>query len=57
MDKLAKALLALNWSDMDDFAIHLQDTIVANEAVTTDEIDPRFISQTLIDWAHENRKT
>ena len=55
MDELAKALLDLDWSDMDDFAEYLNATIANNPEA--DEIEPRAIAQVLIDWAHDNRST
>lgn len=57
MEELAEALLGLDWSDMDDFAQHLDSTIVHNDSVSRDDIEPRFIAQVLLDWANDNRKT
>jgi hypothetical protein len=50
MEKLAKAILALDWSDMDDFA---QEIV---SAATDDNGEPneeRYISQALIQWARD----
>lgn len=57
MDALAEALLELNWSDMDEFAQHINLTLLNNDEMPSDEIGPREISENLIDWAHENRAT
>ncbi len=57
MDEVAKALLDLSWSDMDDFAQRLHDAVVTNDEVEVEDIDPRFVAQVLIDWAHENSAT
>lgn len=57
MDELATAILDLSWSDLDDFAEHLNVTTVNNAEVEASEICPRYIAQILIDWAHDNKAT
>lgn len=54
MDELATALLALDWSDMDDFAARIREIATDDNGARNDE---RYISQCLIDWARENNPT
>lgn len=51
MEKLAEALLELDWSDMDAFAQFICDITVSDEA--GDDIDPRSVAACLVDWANE----
>ena len=51
MDELAKALLDLDWSDMDDFSEHIKQIATDNDGHA---YDVRHISRKLIEWAHDN---
>jgi len=50
MEKIAKELLKLTWSEMDDFANRIVEIATDDEGNINDE---RYISQCLIDWAKE----
>lgn len=54
MNELAKALLDLDWSDMDALAQRIKEIATDDNGEPNDE---RYISQCLIDWAHDIRKT
>lgn len=50
MEKLAYALLDLNWSEMDGFAQLISSIATQDDGTVNDE---RWIAQALIDWADE----
>ena len=50
MEELAKALLNLDWLDMDDFAQRIREISTDD---TGEKNDERYIAQCLIDWAGE----
>lgn len=53
MEKIAEELLKLTWSEMDDFANRIVEISTDDEGNKNDE---RYISQCLLDWAHERVK-
>lgn len=53
METIAKELLKLTWSEMDDFANRIVEISTDDAGKQNDE---RYISQCLIDWANERVK-
>tara|TARA_Y100000310_G_C20250677_1_gene608935 strand:- start:433 stop:606 length:174 start_codon:yes stop_codon:yes gene_type:complete len=51
MDKLANALLGLDWSDMDTFASEVVEFATDDSGKPNDE---RYIAQCLVEWARDN---
>ena len=54
MDELARALLDLDWSDMEDFAHYITQVSTDDSGKPNDE---RYIAQSLVTWAHDNKET
>lgn len=50
MDELAKALLKLDWSDMDEFARRITAIATSDDGDANDE---HYIAGCLVDWARE----
>lgn len=50
MDDLAKALLALDWADMDEFASHIASVSVDDNGEAN---DAHWIAGSLVDWARD----